>query len=100
MTWGYRHRGVEAEFDTKEELVRWLTGMDPGVLRDIRYWYIEKCFEPEETLMDLVDGTYEGVTVDDWTDDALNAIADAFAFLEYDWKEDTIEGIYYKDDEE
>ncbi len=97
MTWGYRHRGVEKEFDTREELVSYLERMDPEVLRGIRYWYIEDCFEPTEVLRDLVDGEYKDVTAEDWLDDALIALGDAFIFLEWDWKEDTIEGIYYRE---
>ena len=103
MTWGYRHnRCMEnnREFDTKEELVAYLERMDPGVLRYVRYWYIEECFEAREVLRDLVDGVYENFTAEGWTDDALDAIASDFMDGHYDWKEDCIEGIYYRDDEE
>ena len=99
MTWGYRHEGIEKEFATKEELVEYLKRMDSGVLRYVRYWYIEENFEAQEVLRDLVDGVYKDITPEGWFDDALDAIASDFMDGHYDWKEDTIEGIYYRDDE-
>ena len=103
MTWGYRRNRcmeINREFDTKEELISYLERMDPGALMYVRYWYIEECFEARETLRDLVDGLFVDVTVEDWTDDALDAIESDFTDGHYDWKEDCIEGIYYRDDEE
>lgn len=102
MTWGYRRRGVEREFETREELVRWLSGMDPGVLTGVRYWFIEERFEAQDVLRDLVDGLYTNVTADDWLQDALDQIEYEFTDGQYDWSEenDTIEGIYYKEEED
>ena len=103
MTWGYRrHRCTEnnREFDTREGLVSYLKRMDPGALRFVKYWYIEENFEARDVLYDLVDGRFQNISAKDWLDDALDAVEDAFCSGDYDWKEDCIEGIYYKDDEE
>lgn len=97
MTWGYRHENITKEFDTKEELIDYLDAMDPGVIRYVRYWYIKDCFNTDEVLESLVDGDYMDISPADWLDDALNNIEDGFTCGEWDWKEDTIEGIYYRE---
>ena len=102
MTWGYRYKCtdgdvIEREFETKEELIAYLERMDSGTIRDIRYWYIEENFDAREVLYDLVDGDYADVTPEDWLDDALDQIEYEFLEEGLDWKEDTIENIYYRE---
>jgi len=98
--WGYKHNNIVKEFATREELVNYLDAMDPGVLRYVRYWYIDNNFVPQDVLYDLVDGCFTGVTSEDWLDDALDAVEDAFTSGDYDWTDETIEGIYYREEEE
>lgn len=103
MTWGYRrNRCMEnnREFGTREELVEYLERMDSATLTHLRYWYIEERFDPTDVLRDLVDGVYKDMTPEMWVDDALDCVESDFTDGGYDWKEDCIERIYYKDDEE
>lgn len=98
--WGYRHRGVDKEFADREQLVEWCDAMDPGVLRDVRYWHVETCFDVDEFKHDVADGVYEGLTAEDWLSDALDEVELLFAEGQYDWSDETICGIYYKEEEE
>ena len=96
--WGYRHENITKEFDTREELVDYLERMDSDTLRNVRYWYIEECFDTQDLIRDLVDGDYKDYSREDWQDMAFDEIEMLFSDGEYDWSDETICGIYYKEE--
>ena len=99
--WGYRKHGLKREFSEMDELIEYLCRLDNETERNLRYWYVEENFDPEDLMHNLADGIYKDCTQRDWLEDALVEIRDRFTDSEwYNWEEETILGIYYREDEE
>ena len=97
--WRYKRNGeVLKEFATKDELKAYLKGMDGWAEYNIRYWYVENYFAPDDLIEMVAEGRFENVSADDILDDALDQIETDFSEGNYDWNEDDVFGVCYKDD--
>lgn len=97
--WGYKKHGVEKEFETREELIDYLKRMDSQTEYNIRYWYAENYFDPNDLIDAVAECRFKDVTTDDLLDDALDALEMEFA-EEYRETDEDLFGVYYKEEGE
>ncbi len=95
--WGYKKHGIEKEFENREELIDYLKRMDSQTEYNIRYWYVENYFDPDDLIDAVADCRFKDVTADDLLDDVLEALEWEFTDNVRE-KDDDLFGIYYKEE--
>ena len=97
--WVYNKRGVKKEFETGKELIDYLKRMDSQTEYNLRYWYAENYFDPNDLIEAVAECRFEGVSTDDLLADALDALE--IEFTEgYRETDESLFGVYYKEREE
>lgn len=97
--WEYKKHGVEKEFETDEELIGYLKRMDSQTEYNIRYWYVENYFDPDDLIDAVAECRFKDVGTDDLLADALDALEIEFA-EGYREKDEALFGICYREEEE
>lgn len=98
--YGYRHAGQEkpeTEMEDIHDFAEWLECFKTNAADCVRFWYVDDKIGYDELLKDLVDGKYIGKTKEDWLIDALDLLKDMYADNEYDWKTETVFGVYWRE---
>lgn len=98
--WGYRKNGITKEFAEMDDLMDFLEKCDREASFQLRYWHVDENFDDYDLKYSLILGEFVNLTERDWLEDALSAVEESFANGDYDWKEETIMGIYYREEEE
>ena len=97
--WEYKNHGVKKEFQTNEELIGYLKRMDSQTEYNIRYWYVENYFDPDDLIDAVADCRFKDVSTDDLLADALDALEWEFAD-NIRGKDEALFGVCYRDREE
>ena len=98
--WRYKRNGeVLKEFATTDELMDYLKRMDSYAEYNIRYWYVENYFDPNDLIEAVAECRFKDVGTDDLLSDALDALEIEFA-EGYREEDEDLFGVCYKEEGE